>query len=304
MSILEKRRLGRTKISPTALSLGCAWIGSETDSDLEAVKTVEKAIELGINYFDTDPGYQSGKSETRLGRSLSQVPRDRYFLSTKVGTRPGMQGDFSSDAVKRSLDMSLQALGVEYLDLVLIHDPPDMDPPLAAGAALDTLVQMKRQGAIGAVGLGCREHTFHKKAIATGKLDVVLTFKDYTLLDQSAAIDIIPLAQKHGLGIILASILDMGTLSGEAPPKRQKPANRMWHWCRSKGYCLRDFAIQFGLALPIDGCLLTGPATAKQMQDVYHSATRGISPKLWSEFHSEFGISPGALVEIEPTEAG
>lgn len=280
--------------------MGCAFLGEDADSPEAGVAAVQRAYQHGIRFFDTDPGYLEGRSEPRLGEALRDLPRNELLISTKVGTRPGLEQDFSADATRRSVEQSLEALGVDYLDLCLIHDPEAIEPPLADGAALDTLVSMKDEGLIGATGLGCREHTYHQQAIATGKLDVVLTFRDYTLTNQSAAIDTVPLAQQHDLGIILASVLDMGTLAGDEPPPTAQPAHDMYHWCRERGYDVRDFALQFVLALPMDGCALTGPSTPQQVDEVVDSATRTISTELWEAFQEAFGISPGAQAGTEP----
>jgi len=111
--MLTPHRLGRTDLHPTALSMGGAWIGSRSDSDREAVEAVHRALELGINYFDTAPSYLHGEAERRMGLALKDLPRERYILSTKFGSRPGMRNDFSAEGVRRSLEMSLDTLGVE-----------------------------------------------------------------------------------------------------------------------------------------------------------------------------------------------
>ncbi len=301
MVMLKERQLGSTTLRPSALSMGCAWIGSVSDSDREAIDAVTSAFDLGITYFDTDPSYMDGKGEERLGSALQRLPREKILVSTKVGTRPGMAQDFSEKAVRESLRRSRRSLGIEYLDLVLIHDPEEIEPVLVPGAALDVLVAMREAGEIGAVGIGCREHTYHQAAIATGKVDVVLSFRDYTLLDQSAAVDTIPLAQQHRIGIILASVLDMGTLTGEEPETGSR-VHAMWNWCRERGYSIRDLAIQFALALPMDGCILVGPATKEQVLEVVRSAEREIPSEVWQAFHAAFGLSPGAPAGTEQSD--
>ena len=108
---------------------------------------------------------------------------------------------------------------------------------------------MKDEGIIGFVGLGVRSHSFHKRAIETGNIDIILTYLDYTLLDQSVGKTTIPLAKKHDVGIILASVLSMNRLTGDEP-KNDPEAHKMWEWCKNRGVSIRDFAIQFCLALP------------------------------------------------------
>lgn len=286
---LPIRRLGRTSIRPTALSMGGAWIGTRNDSDREAIEAVHRAFQRGINFFDTAPLYDEGKAERRLGRALRDLPRASYYLSTKVGTRSGMRGNFTPEAVQRSFEQSLTALGVDYVDLLLIHDPPNIETALAD--ALEPMLQLKEQGLARHIGIGCRPHAFHHRAMATGQMDAVLTFRDYTLLNQSATHDTIPEAVERGVGLLLASPLDMGTLTGMEPDAPRHPrAHAIWQWCAQHGVDLRGLALQFCLALPIDGCVLVGPATAQEVDEAIDSATMPIDEATWTDFETTFGI--------------
>ena len=286
---LPTRNLGRTAMRPAALAMGGAWLGRVSDSDREAIDAVHRAFERGINLFDTDPGYCHGESEPRLGKALADLPRDQCYVSTKVGTRIGVRDDFSPETVKSSFQQSLDALGVDYVDLLMIHDPTDIDAAL--DGALDTLLSFKAQGLARHIGIGCRQHAFHQRAMQTGHMDVVLTFKDYTLLDQSALRDTIPTAMQRGCGLILASPLDMGALAGPEPDAEKRPrAHAMWRWCAERGVSLRTLALQFCLALPIEGCVMVGPASAEQVDGVLDAATAPIDETVWAEFEAAFGV--------------
>ncbi len=284
MAELEVRRLGRTEMRPKALGMGCASLASH--SEKEAIEAVERAFELGINFFDTSPAY--GDSEKKLGIALQNGKRDKIYLQTKAGTHPQRRG-YTAQDIRWSVENSLKMLKTDYLDSVLIHDPKDIEVPLAPGYALDELLKMKDEGIIGYVGLGVRQHEFHKRAIETGKIDIVLTYLDYTLLDQSAAQTVIPAAKKYDVGIILASILSMRRLSGQEPTNDPK-AHAMWEWCQKRGLNIRDLAIQFCLALPIDGIVMPGPGTKEHVDEVYASATADIPAEIWKEFKDEFGV--------------
>ncbi|MGQ9609852.1 MAG: aldo/keto reductase [bacterium] len=284
MAELEVRRLGRTEMRPKSLGMGCASLGSH--SEKEAIEAVERAIELGINFFDTSPAY--GDGERKLGLALQNGKRDKIYLQTKAGTHPQRRG-YTAQDIRWSVENSLKMLKTDYLDSVLIHDPSDIEVPLAPGYALDELLKMKDEGIIGYVGLGVRQHEFHKRAIETGKIDIVLTYLDYTLLDQSAAQTVIPIAKKYDVGIILASILSMRRLSGQEPTNDPK-AHAMWEWCQKRGLNIRDLAIQFCLALPIDGIVMPGPGTKEHVDEVYLSATADIPSEVWKEFKGEFGV--------------
>jgi aryl-alcohol dehydrogenase-like predicted oxidoreductase len=287
MAELAIRRLGRTEMRPKALGLGCAYFGGDTGSDSDTIEGVRRAIELGVDYLDTSPLY--GESERRVGLALEGGWREKIYLQTKIGTHPQRQYDYSADATRWSVQNSLKLLKTEYFDAVLIHDPPDIEDPLTPGRALDELLRMKEEGIIRHIGLGVRQHEFHKRAIETGQIEIVLTYLDYTLLDQSVAQTTLPLARKHDVGIILASIQASGRLAGPEPTDDPQ-AHAMWAWCRKRSMNIRDLAIQFCLAAPIDGVVMPGPKNRREVEEVYESATREVPPEVWRDFKAEFGV--------------
>lgn len=285
---LPTRRLGSTGLYPTALGLGGAWLGARSESEAEAVEAVHRAFAHGINFFDTDPGYRQGKSEPRLGKALAGLPRDEVIVSTKVGTAPEMRGDFRDEAVRASFEGSLKSLGVDYVDLLLIHDPPDIEAALSG--AMEPMLRLKERGLARYIGIGCRQHAFHLRAMATGEMDVVLTFQDYTLLSQSALVDTIPEAMRRGVGLILGSPLGMGRLSGVEPDEAKFPhAHAMWRWCGERGVNVRHLAMQFCLSLPIEGSVLVGAATAGEVDEAV-AALAPIDEQVWRDFEAAFGV--------------
>ena len=289
MAELETRKLGSTGMSPKALGLGCAFFGGDKSSDEDTIEGVRHAIELGINYVDTSAGY--GESERRLGLALEGRWRDTVHLQTKTGTHPERRGRYSAEDTRWSVENSLRRLKTNYLDAVLIHDPSDIEVPLAPEHALDELLKMKDKGIIGHIGLGVRQHEFHRRAIDTGHIEIVLTYLDYTLLDQSVGQTTLPLARERGVGIILASVLGMGRLTGIEPDAtREVLAHRMWQWCRQRGLNIRHLALQFCLAAPIDGICMAGPCNKQQVDDAYDAATADVPPEVWAEFKAEFGV--------------
>ena len=139
-----------------------------------------KQTSIGLNYIDTYPGHK----EERWGKALSGGVREKIYLQAKVGTHPERSKDFSAETTRWSVEGSLKALQTDYLDAVLIHDPIQIEDAISKGKALDELLKMKEEGLIKYIGLGVRSHTFHQQAIETGYIDIVLTFLDYTLLNQ------------------------------------------------------------------------------------------------------------------------
>lgn len=293
---LETRRMGRTEMRPNALALGAAWMWQKPDA--EVIAAIRRGIELGINYIDTYPGH----AEHLWGEALSGGLREKVYLQAKVGTHPERRKDFSADGTRWSVTNSLESLRTDVLDSVLIHDPIDMESVLAPGRALDTLLEMKSEGRIRHIGAGVRSHEFHKELIETGHIEIILTFLDYTLLSQSVSETTLPLAREHDVGIILASPLGMGSLTGAEPnvederrrnPNAEPKAYAMWRWCQERNVNIRHLAMQFCLAAPIDGVVMFGPADKAQVEDGYEAATADIPEDIWEAFETEFGIKRG-----------
>ena len=175
----------------------------------------------------------------------------------------------------------MRSLQTDYLDAVLIHDPIQIEDAIAPNRALDELVRMKEAGLIGSIGLGVRPHDFHRSAIETGQIDIILTFLDYTLLDQSVAETTLPLARQHDIGIILASVFGMGLLTGLEPdlesdrrrhPDREPIAHRLWQWCQTEGINIRHLAMQFCLQAPISGIVMFGPSSIQHVEAAVQAA--------------------------------
>lgn len=283
-------------MQPNALALGAAWMWRNPDT--EVISAIQRAVDLGINYIDTYPGH----AEHLWGAALSDGLREQVYLQAKVGTHPERRKDFSADGTRWSVTNSLKDLRTDYLDAVLIHDPMDMESILAPGRALDTLLEMKAEGAIRHIGAGVRSHEFHKTLIETGHIDIILTFLDYTLLSQSAAETTLPLAREHDVGIILASPLGMGSLTGAEPnveeerrrnPNAEPKAYAMWQWCQEHNVNIRHLAMQFCLAAPIESIVMFGPANKAQVEDGYDAATSDIPESVWEAFAAEFDVKRG-----------
>ena len=223
---LEVRRLGRTEMKPKALGLGGGYLGlPELMSEEEATATIRAAIERGINFIDTAPPYGDGESERCIGLALAGGWREKVYLQTKVGSHPRFFHDFSKEATSWSLANSFKQLQTDYVDSVLIHGPRyDMEPLLAPGACLDVLQDWKAQGRIGHLGIAVRQHEFHQQAIETGAIDIVLSFLDYSLLNQSLAKTTIPLALERDVGIIMGRVLVGSLLAGLRTPARERKA--------------------------------------------------------------------------------
>ncbi len=304
-AMLPRKRLGRTGVQVTALGLGGASLhGSygRRNTEERALETVRRALELGIRYFDTSPGY--GESERRMGLGLEGWPRSDYFLATKTGT--GTQPkDYTAEGTLRSVERSLERLRTDYLDLLLIHDPDDFEPSFAPGGALEALERLKSEGVIRAIGLGVRSHEFHHRAIRDGRFDVILTYLDYTLIDQGAR-PLLEAARAADVGVVLGSPLATGFLTerpvGQVASERGMPEDHPWpvaagalqRWARERGESLVRLALQFCLQEPAAAVTLAAALTPEEVEANVRAALDPVAPETWRAL-AEAGFPAGRL---------
>lgn len=291
---LPLRRLGRTELEVTCLGMGGAGLGRGDVTDDEAIEAVHRAIDLGINYLDTAPLY--GESERRVGLALADGWREKIYLATKTGTHPEWRGDFSAAGTRRSVENSLKLLGTDYLDVCLVHDPDSMDPVVAKDGALDELQRMREEGLIKFIGLGVRQHEFHKTAIETGVVDVILTYLDYTLLSQTANDWLLPLAAENDIGIINGSPIAMGLLSGLEPDASvermhlgtsdAEKAHQLWQWANNNNQNVLNLAIQFCFRQPRIAMSLTGSKNATEVEQNFAAATTPVPEDVWKQLQA------------------
>ena len=230
--------VGGSGVRVTRLVFGGAPIGGlfAAVDDGAAQATLEAAWEAGIRAFDTAPHYGVGESERRIGRFLAGRPRGDYVLSTKVGRllRPaagdyadGAEGyfgtpqltrvrDYSRDGVLASLEASLGRLGVDRVDIVLIHDPDDHGPEALDGA-YPALAELRAEGVVGAVGAGMNQVEMLEWFLPRADLDCVLVAGRYTLLDTRAAVSLFPECLRRGVAVLAAGVFNSGVLVDPAP---------------------------------------------------------------------------------------
>lgn len=230
-----------------------------------------------------------------MGIALRGVPRDRYYLSSKVGTHPSRPRDYSADAARWTVDNSLRVLGVEYLDLCHIHEPQpfELDRALAPSGALGALMDLRAQGVIRAIGIGVEDHELHRRLIETGEIDVSMLVNDFTLIRQHVQ-DVVDLARARGIGLVNGAPLAMGLLSGRDPYTIGTPiwnppvaevaaALKVYAWCAVQGISVLTLALQFSLrATPFD-CTLIGASTAEEVSGCWDAASAEIPDSVWTD---------------------
>lgn len=310
---LPVRRLGGSAVFVTELSFGGAAIGNlfteVADSDARAA--VDAAWDGGIRAFDTAPHYGLGLSERRLGDALRHRPRDEYVISTKVGRllRPAsppygrdLEGyavpadhvrefDYSADGVRRSLEASLGRLGLDRVDIALIHDPDDHGEQ-AFREAYPALEKLRGEGVVRAIGAGMNRAEMLTRFVTGTDIDVVLVAGRYTLLDQSAGDALLPAALDRGVSVIAGGVFNSGLLAAPvpgatydyqvAPDELISRARRLESICARYGVPLRAAAARFPLTHRAVVSVLIGARGAAEITDAITLRGAGIPAALWT----------------------
>ena len=311
---LPLRPLGRSGVAVTEISFGGAAIGNlfTAVSDDDARAAVDAAWDGGIRYFDTAPHYGLGLSERRLGSALGDRPRGDYVISTKVGrlletapstARGGRDAegfdvpsglvrrfDYSADGVRRSLEASLGRLGLDRVDIALIHDP-DAHGEQALREAYPALERLRAEGVVRAIGVGMNQTEMLTRFVRETDIDVVLVAGRYTLLDQTAADELLPAALERGASVIAGGVFNSGVLAAPTPDATYdyeaapgaliSRALRLQEICEQAGVPLRAAAARFPLAHPAVASVLIGARSAAEVTDAIALRGLDIPPELW-----------------------
>ena len=184
----------------------------ETMTDSEAVALVHKALELGVNYFDTAPNYGYGSSEERLGIALSETDRSKIVINTKFGHDADGQTNFEADNIRQSLEGSLRRLKTDYVDSIIIHNPPCEYLDGNCNVHYEILEQLKVEGKIKAYGASLDTYEEMYKFMSTTKCEVIEAFFNIFHQDAGKAFD---MAKERAVSIVVKIPLDSGWLSGK-----------------------------------------------------------------------------------------
>ncbi len=333
MNPLETREIGTTGLSVTRLGLGGAPLGGLFEDVVGEVASgvVRRGYELGIRYFDTAPFYGHGKSERFVGNGLSDIPRDGFVLSTKVGrvldpvdappsddyfaNLPAAvpRFDYSRDGVLRSIDDSLQRLQLDRIDIALIHDPDfaEAEDPehwrRVVEQAYPTLASLRSEGVVKAIGVGMNSVEPLLRLAAEGDFDCFLLAGRYTLLDQSGLEELMPLCEQRGTSILIGGPYNSGILSSDlspgakyfyedAPPDVIKRARQLKAVCDRHSVPLKAAALQFGLAHPVVAATIPGARTAAEVEENVAMAGYPIPDALWDDLRGAALIPEAAPV--------
>jgi D-threo-aldose 1-dehydrogenase len=312
---VNRRRLGRTAVEVTELGRGTAPIGNlyEPVADDDAAATVATAWDAGVRFFDTAPHYGLGLAEARLGKALAGRPREEFTVSTKVGRllepNPAPTGsdlernlfavpddlvrrrDYSADGVRRSLESSLARLGLDRVDVVLVHDP-DQHLEQAITEAIPALAALREEGVVGAVGVGMNQWEAELEVVRRSDVDVVMLAGRWTLLDRGGA-PLLAECADRGVSVVAAGPFNSGLLARPEPPDdamfdyRPAPgaavarARELATELRAHGVELPQAALQFPLRHPAVASVVTGLRTPAEVSEAAARLATPVPDAAW-----------------------
>ena len=338
MNPVGQRKLGRAPLSVTCLGMGAAPLGDiyeRLDED-QALGAVTAAHDAGLTLFDTSPFYGYGLSEHRVGHVLRRKSRDSFVLSTKVGRwlkaerperidrgrwRGGLDFqavlDYSYDGAMRAVEQSMQRLGLGRLDILLIHDVDvwthgsraacDARYAEAMEGAYKALDQLRARGDVAAIGVGVNEAGMCARFARAGDFDCMLLAGRYTLLEQGALDDFLPLCVEKDIGVIVGGAFNSGILAtgagpdakfnyNPAPPEVLERVGRIERVCEAHQVPLVAAAIQFPLGHQKVASVVAGGVSAAEMTGNVAAMARPIPAALWDDLKGEGLLRPDAPV--------
>ena len=336
VSLLPRRRLGRTGLDVSVLGFGTAPLGDlfVRIPDAVAIATVERAFALGVNLLDSSPLYGRGLAEHRCGTALRRVNRRDIVLCTKVGRwmdpfqapgdASGFVGgqphravfDYSYDGTMRSVEQSLLRLGTDRLDLLLIHDVDvwthgrdaiEQRFREAMEGAYVALDKLRGEGVVKGIGIGVNEADMCVRFAKAGSFDTMLLAGRYSLLEQPALAEFLPLAQQQGIGVMLggvfnSGILATGAVSGakynyrDAPPDILDRVSRIERVCAAHNTPLPTAALHFALGHPTVASLVLGGQTPEEVERNVAALSTKVPGALWSDLKAAHLLDAAAPV--------
>ena len=321
--MFKKRQIGKTKLQVTELGFGAATLGNlyHPMLDSAAKESITKAVELGLNQFDTAPYYGFGLSERRVGDALRQYDNNDYVLSTKVGRilEPCEKAedkygfcspmpfepkyDYSYDGIMRSFEHSIQRLGLSKIDILYMHDigrathGDDHERlfKIAMKGGYKAMDELRSQGLVSAIGLGVNEYEVCEQAMDYGYFDCFLLAGRYTLLEQKSLETFLPRCLKENSSIILGGPYNSGILAtgvrkeGVVPHYNYEPASqniintvdKIESICQDFNVPLAAAALQFPLAHPAVVSVIPGLSSANRVQTTVEQMTVNIPSEFW-----------------------
>jgi len=274
---MKYRVLGKTGWKVSVLGFGAAPLGATHGAfnEKDGIRAVHTAIDLGINFLDVAPYYGLTMAERVLGKALKGIPREKYFLATKVG-RYGPEEkdfDFSSQGVIRSVDESLKRLNVAHIDLIQCQDVEFVSVPHLVEEAIPVLQKLKRQGKVRHIGITGLPLKVFRKVLDRVSVDAVHSYCHFCLTN-TTLVQLLPYLKEKRAGIINAAPLGMGLLTEKGPPKWHPAPAKVRDACvKALAYChkrkasLPRLALQFATSHRDIATTLVGTSSARKIKE-------------------------------------
>ena len=265
---MEFRQLGNTDMQLSVISFGASSLGSEfVPVDLQdALQSVPTALDCGMNFIDTSPYYGRGIGEVLLGIALKGIPRDQYYLGTKLGRYHESHFEFSAKRVRESVDVSLHRLGTDYLDIILCHDIEFVEMQQVVDETIPALREIQQQGKVRYIGMSGYPMKIFKFVLDQTDLDVVLSYNHYTLQNTMFG-DLAPYLKEKGVGILNAAPFSARLLTNAGLPPWHKATDQVRNICKQAadhcsqaGIDIAQLALQYSIANPDMTTCVTGSA--------------------------------------------
>jgi len=349
MQMMATRILNRRTVRPvelTRMGFGGAPLGNlyRKVSDADAQAALQAAYDSGVRYFDTAPQYGLGRSECRFGEAIGRFGRETIQLSTKVGRllfdcapdevtpeafvdvpQKRIVFDYTYDGVMRSYEASKGRLGVDNVDMLLVHDVCAFSQgsqeasdakvrELFDQGGYNALTELRDAGEIAAIGAGVNDWQVCERLLGLGDFDGFLLAGRYTLLEQDALETFLPLCERRDVGIILggpynSGILATGAIAGakynyaDAPPEILERVRDIERVCASHDTPLIAAALQFVLGHPCVKTVVPGAVSAAEVGANVALVERPIPGALWSDLRGEGLIRLDAPLPLESANA-
>jgi len=271
---MQTRQLGKTDLQLPIVSFGASSLGQEfrpVQLD-EALRSVQVALEHGMNLLDTSPFYGRGMSEVLLGHALRDVPRENYLLCTKLGRYDLDHFDFSARRVKESVDVSLHRLHTDHLDIALCHDIEFVPMQQIVDETLPALKEVQKQGKVRYIGFSGYPQKIFKFIIDQIDVDCVLSYNQYTLQNTRFMEETVPYLESKGVGVMNAGPFSARLLTDaplpawlKEPESVKEAARKVSLLCRERGSDIAKCALQFSIANPAIATTITGSANPENI---------------------------------------
>jgi aryl-alcohol dehydrogenase-like predicted oxidoreductase len=289
---MQTRTLGKTGLRIPILSFGASSLGQEFRRVTldEAIRSVQVALDCGLNFVDTSPFYGRGMSEVLLGVALRDVPRDSYLICTKLGRYDLQHFDFSAQRVVESIDVSLHRLGVDHLDICLCHDIEFVEMQSIVDETLPALCKVRDQGKVRFIGFSGYPMKIFKFILDQTTVDCVLSYNQYTLQNTRFADELVPYLKAKGVGVMNAGPFSARLLTNAPLPKWLKEpenvkaaARTAAEYCARQGVDIAKLALQFSAAHPDISTTIAGSANPENIRKWARWVEEPIDQDLLSE---------------------